>query len=77
MRTGTVAEAAVLGVLAPGGLLSTAQIAKQTKLTAWTARRVINKLESRGLIMAVPFQARWAITSHGAQAATTTGRVPS
>ncbi|MBF6131600.1 hypothetical protein IU501_01090 [Nocardia otitidiscaviarum] len=69
MGTGTAAEAAVLDVLAPGGLLTTTQIAKQAQLSTWSARRVIEQLESRGLIMAVPFQARWAITSHGTETA--------
>ncbi|MEG8182081.1 MarR family transcriptional regulator [Nocardia terpenica] len=65
MGTGTVAESEVLGVLAPGGLLTAGQIAAQAQLTSWAARRAIGQLESRGLIMANPYQARWSITPRG------------
>ncbi|ATL67873.1 hypothetical protein CRH09_18420 [Nocardia terpenica] len=59
------AESAVLGVLAPGGLLTCSQITKQANLTSWTARRAIGQLSARGLIMHAPYQARWSITQRG------------
>jgi hypothetical protein len=36
--TGRVAEAAVLGLLAPGGMLTAGQITQQAQLTSWSAR---------------------------------------
>lgn len=68
MGTGTVAETAVLTVLAPGGLLTAAQITRDAQLTSWSARRAIGQLESRGLIMATPHAARWSITPRGRSA---------
>ncbi|WP_067570742.1 hypothetical protein [Nocardia acidivorans] len=65
MATGTEAEAAVLYVLAPGGMLTAAQISEQAQLTGWSARRAIGQLESRSLIMATPHTSRWSITPRG------------
>ncbi|WP_454198482.1 hypothetical protein [Nocardia sp. Marseille-Q1738] len=65
MTTGTAAETAVLSVLAPGGLLTTAQITRDAQLTEWSARRAIGQLESRGLIMATARGSRWSITPRG------------
>ncbi|WP_067462628.1 hypothetical protein [Nocardia amamiensis] len=62
--TGT-AEAAVLAVLAPGGMLTADQISRDAQLTGWSARRAIGQLESRGLIMATPHASRWSITPRG------------
>jgi DNA-binding IclR family transcriptional regulator len=70
----TIAEAAVLAVLAPGGMLTAAQITEQAQLTAWSARRAIGQLESRGLIMASRDAARWSITPRGRAAWTKQGR---
>ncbi|MGV9837076.1 hypothetical protein ACWDUL_23200 [Nocardia niigatensis] len=65
MATGSTAEAAVLGVLAPGGMLTAAQITEQAQITGWSTRRAIGQLESRGLITATPYGARWSITPRG------------
>jgi hypothetical protein len=65
MKRRLVADAAVLGVLAPGGLLTTAQITTQAQLTSWAARRAISRLSHRGLIMPTPCRARWSITPCG------------
>ncbi|GAB2534561.1 hypothetical protein GCM10027167_44390 [Nocardia heshunensis] len=65
MATGTTAEAAVLCVLAPGGMLTAAQISEQAQITGWSTRRAIGQLESRGLIMATPHASRWSITPRG------------
>lgn len=62
---GTVAESAVLGVLAPGGMLTRRQITEQAQLTSWSARRAIGRLCSRGLIMPTLNRARWSITARG------------
>ncbi|NQE91461.1 hypothetical protein [Nocardia terpenica] len=70
----TAAESAVLGVLTPGGLLTADQIMQQAQLTSWSARRAIKQLESRGLIMATPYQARWSITPRGQAAWRSKGR---
>ncbi len=59
------AESAVLGVLAPGGLLSANQITVQAQLTSWSVRRAIRQLSARGLIVHAPYQARWSITQRG------------
>ncbi|ATL70263.1 hypothetical protein CRH09_32840 [Nocardia terpenica] len=67
MGTAMAAESAVLGVLAPGGLLSANQITAQAQLTSWSARRAIRQLSARGLIMHAPYQARWSITQRGQQ----------
>lgn len=67
MHTGTSAEHAVLSLLEPGGLLSVCQIAEQARLTTWTARHTIRHLSARGLIVAVPYEARWSITQRGQQ----------
>lgn len=74
MGTGTTAETEVLSVLAPGGMLTAAQIAAQAQLTTWSARLEIGQLESRGLIAAVLHQARWSITPRGLTAAKLRGR---
>ncbi|AYF72575.1 MarR family transcriptional regulator [Nocardia yunnanensis] len=71
MTTGSTTEAAVLGVLAPGGMLTAAQISKQAQITEWSARRAIGRLESRGLVMASPYTSRWSITPRGRAAWTT------
>lgn len=65
MATGSMAEAAVLGVLAPGERLTVAQISEQAQITGWSARRAIGQLESRGLVMAVPHASLWSITPRG------------
>ncbi|WP_330233126.1 hypothetical protein OHA40_12015 [Nocardia sp. NBC_00508] len=65
MDIGTTAESAVLAVLAPGGMLTAAQITRGAQLTGWSARRAIGQLESRGLIMAIPHASRWSITPRG------------
>ncbi|MEV0360200.1 hypothetical protein AB0H71_29505 [Nocardia sp. NPDC050697] len=59
------AETAVLSVLAPGGMLTAAQIQRDAQLTGWGARRAIGQLESRGLIVAARYSARWSITPRG------------
>ncbi|BDT98822.1 MULTISPECIES: MarR family transcriptional regulator [Nocardia] len=59
------AEAAVLGVLAPGGMLTADQISREAQLTRWSTRRVIGQLESRGLIMATAHGSRWSVTPRG------------
>lgn len=71
MATGSMAEAAVLGVLAPGGMLTAAQISEQARITGWSTRRAIGQLESRGLVMAAPCASRWSITPRGRAAWTT------
>lgn len=71
MAAGAMAEAAVLGVLAPGERLTAAQISEQAGITGWSARRAIGQLESRGLVMAVPHASRWSITPRGRAAWTT------
>ncbi|WP_040776092.1 hypothetical protein [Nocardia pneumoniae] len=65
MDTGTVAETAVLAVLALGGLWTADQITRDARLIEWSARRAIGRLESRGLIMATPYAACWSITPRG------------
>ncbi|MFD7846766.1 hypothetical protein ACFV4K_28015 [Nocardia sp. NPDC059764] len=71
MVIGSMAEAAVLGVLAPGGMLTAAQISEQAKISGWSARRAIGQLESHGLIMATTYASRWSITPRGRAAWTT------
>lgn len=65
MRTRTDAESAVLGVLAPGGMLTAGQITTQAELTGWAARRAIGQLAARGLIVANAGKAQWSITARG------------
>ncbi|MFD7844860.1 MarR family transcriptional regulator [Nocardia sp. NPDC059764] len=65
MAAGSMAEAAVLGVLAPGGMLTAAQIGEQAQITGCSARRAIGQLESRGLVVAVPHASLWSITPRG------------
>ncbi|MGW4770797.1 hypothetical protein ACWEO2_22495 [Nocardia sp. NPDC004278] len=65
MATGTVAQAAVLDVLEPGGMLTASQIMRQTQLTSWSTRRTIAQLSARGLIMPTLHHARWSITPRG------------
>ncbi|MEU1429316.1 helix-turn-helix domain-containing protein [Nocardia sp. NPDC005746] len=65
MATGSIAEAAVLGVLAPGGMLTAAQISEQAQITGASTRRAIGQLESRGLVMAASHASRWSITPRG------------
>ncbi|WP_454198286.1 hypothetical protein [Nocardia sp. Marseille-Q1738] len=72
MGTGTVAETAVLAVLAPGGMFTADQITREAQLTEWIARQAIGQLESRGLIMATPYAARWSITPRGVAVAQAT-----
>lgn len=38
MGTSTTTETAVLAVLAPGGMLTAAQISEQAQLTGWAGR---------------------------------------
>ncbi|WP_454193977.1 hypothetical protein [Nocardia sp. Marseille-Q1738] len=71
---GTSTEWAILAVLTPGGTLTVTQIQRQAQLTAWSTRRAIGQLESRGLIMAAPHSARWSITPRGRSAWATKGR---
>ncbi len=59
------AALAVLGVLAPGGMLTVDQLARQTPLTKWTARQAVALLRAQGRIRACPGQARWSITPRG------------
>lgn len=70
------ADAAVLVVLAPSGMLTAHQIQRGAQLTSWSVRRAIGRLESRGLITASPIRARWWITApgRGVLAAATGGR---
>lgn len=65
MATGSTAEAAVLGVLAPGGMLTAIEISEQAQITGWSTRRAIGQLESRGLVIAAPNTSRWSITPRG------------
>ncbi|WP_067474035.1 hypothetical protein [Nocardia amamiensis] len=76
MDTSTVAETAVLAVLAPGGMLTAEQITRYAQLIEWNARRAIGRLESRGLIMATPYEARWSITPRGVAVARATSTSP-
>ncbi len=64
-RPRTAADFAVLGVLAPGGLLTVDQLAQQARLTAWSVRSALLRLQSRGLIMDCRHRGRWAITPRG------------
>ncbi|MBF6465899.1 GntR family transcriptional regulator [Nocardia beijingensis] len=64
-RPRTAADFAVLGVLAPGGLLTVEQLAQQARLTSWTVRSALLRLQSRGLIMDCQHRGRWAITPRG------------
>ncbi|GAB3207084.1 MarR family transcriptional regulator [Nocardia tengchongensis] len=65
MATGSMAEAAVLGVLARGGLLTAPQISERAQITGWSTRRAIGQLESRGLVVPSPHDSRWSITPRG------------
>ncbi|MFE3029506.1 MarR family transcriptional regulator [Nocardia tengchongensis] len=65
MATGSMAEAAVLGVLAPGGTLTASQISERAQITGWSTRRAIGQLESRGLVVPSPHASRWSITPRG------------
>lgn len=64
-RPRTAADFAVLGVLAPGGLLTVEQLAQQARLTAWSVRSALLRLQSRGLIMDCRHRGRWTITQRG------------
>ncbi len=74
MAIGTVAESAVLGVLAPGGMLTARQITAQTHLTTWSAHRALGHLRIRGLIMTTRYSGRWFITLRGRTALATRRR---
>ncbi|MEV0357180.1 hypothetical protein AB0H71_14075 [Nocardia sp. NPDC050697] len=70
----TKPERGILAVSAPGGLLTARQIQRDAQLGEWAARRAIGQLDSRGLIMAGPRQARWSITPRGVAATIGGGR---
>ncbi|MFE2960930.1 MarR family transcriptional regulator [Nocardia tengchongensis] len=65
MATGSITEAAVLGVLVSGGMLTSAQISERAQITGWSTRRAIGQLESRGLVVPSPSASRWSITPRG------------
>ncbi|MEC3918910.1 MarR family transcriptional regulator [Nocardia sp. CDC160] len=65
MRSGLAAEYAVLGVLAPGGLLTVDQLASNAGITTWAARAAVARLERRGLIVDAGRRGRWSITVRG------------
>ncbi|WP_063012235.1 MarR family transcriptional regulator [Nocardia nova] len=64
MRSRTVAESAVLEVLAPGGMLTARQITAQAHLTRWAARRAVGRLSARGLVWQV-YRHAWSIAPRG------------
>jgi hypothetical protein len=69
-------QAIVLAVLAPGGLLTADQIAEFGKLTKYKTRSALSALQSRALIAPGGFRgSRYQITSRGARAYETCGRV--
>lgn len=68
LTIGTGAEMALLSLLEPGGLLTVAQLTSQARLTTWTARAAVARLEKRGLIVPSYGRARWRITDRGRKA---------
>jgi DNA-binding GntR family transcriptional regulator len=70
------AEAAVLAVLNPGGLLSAAQIQRAAALTGWSTRDALARLEARGLIVPSFPRGRWQVSERGRSVfATKAGRL--
>ncbi|RDI53909.1 hypothetical protein [Nocardia mexicana] len=65
MKFGHAAQALVLNILRPGGLLSAAQIQRQAQLTGWSTRTALTRLQARGLIVAVGYKECWQISERG------------
>lgn len=59
------AERIILATLAPGGILTTAQIQRSTALPGWTTRHALARLHARGLIAATHQHSRWQLTARG------------
>ncbi|MFF0454207.1 hypothetical protein [Nocardia africana] len=59
---------AVLAVLAPGGLLTTAQIRGDAELPWWRVRFALTHLSARGFIVFCNSWARWQISERGRSA---------
>ncbi len=59
------AEVAVLSVLAPGGMLTVAQIGRETALTGWSTRNELASLDVRGLVVPSRSRGRWQISLRG------------
>jgi DNA-binding IclR family transcriptional regulator len=58
-------EIAALSVLAPGGLLSAAQIQRDARLTSRGTRNALAQLATHGLIAPCGRRKRWQITEWG------------
>jgi DNA-binding IclR family transcriptional regulator len=72
----TESQSIVLAVLAPGGLLTVEQIARDGKLTKYKTRSAVSALKSRGLVApGRPGSGCYQITGNGARAYNTCGRV--
>ncbi|WP_330232007.1 MarR family transcriptional regulator [Nocardia sp. NBC_00508] len=69
-------QAAVLAVLAPGGMLTVAQLARDCELTQYRARAAVSALCSRGLVVGGRGRrnARYEITARGRSVLATRGR---
>ncbi|MFJ1456645.1 hypothetical protein [Nocardia wallacei] len=65
MKFGQAAQSLVLNVLRPGGLLSAVQIQRQARLTSWSTRAALARLQARGLIVAIPYKGCWQISDRG------------
>ncbi len=57
-------EVAVLSVLAPGGMLTVAQIGREASLTGWSTRYALASLDARGLVVSGR-RGRWQISLRG------------
>jgi len=64
-------ERAVLQTLAPGGLLSTAQLQRATAHPSRSIRNALARLHARGLILPTRDRCRWQLSPRGRAVAAT------
>lgn len=64
-------ERAVLRTLAPGGLLTTAQLQRATAHTTRSIRNALARLHARGLIVPSRDRSRWQLSPRGRAVAAT------